>query len=65
MHVDEFSAKFKAKGAKFWATCIFDTINKFFDFLIDDLLKHLPLFPDVDHKNEVVPSFAPLFKSHY
>jgi hypothetical protein len=42
----------------------FDTINNFFEFLIDDLLKHLRPFHDVDHKNEV-PSFAPLFKSHY
>jgi len=28
-------------------------------------LNILPPFHDVDHKNEVVPSFAPPFKSHY
>jgi hypothetical protein len=44
MHVDEFSAKSKAKGVKFWAICIFDTINNFFDVLIDDLPKYFTSF---------------------
>jgi hypothetical protein len=65
MHVDEFSAKSKAKGAKFWPTCIFDTISKFLDILINELPKHLPPFHDVDHKNEMVLGFAPPFKSPY
>jgi hypothetical protein len=29
MHVDEYNAKFKTKGAKSWPTCISNTINKF------------------------------------
>jgi len=65
MHVDECSAKSKAKGVKFWSTCIFDTISKFLDILINELLKHLPPFHDVDHKNEMVFGFAPPFKSPY
>jgi hypothetical protein len=49
MHVDEFNAKFKAKGAKSWPTCICNTINKILDILMDDLPKHLPPFHNVDH----------------
>jgi hypothetical protein len=38
---------------------------KFLDILINEFLKHLPLFHDVDHKNEVVHGFTPPFKSPY
>jgi hypothetical protein len=64
MHVDESNANSKAKGAKFWPTCISNTINKFLDVLTDNLLKHLPLYCNVDHKIEVVPGF-PLSKPPY
>jgi len=63
--MDGFSAKSKAKGAKFWPTCIFDKISKFLDILINELPKHLPPFHDVDHKNEMVLGFTPPFKSPY
>jgi hypothetical protein len=63
--VDEFSAESKAKGVKSWPTCISNIINKFLDILIDDLLKHLFHFCDVDHKIEVVLGSAPPSKSPY
>ncbi len=63
--MDEFSAKSKVKGAKFWPTCISNTINNFLEVLTNELPKHLPPFHDVDHKNEVVLGFAPPFKSPY
>jgi hypothetical protein len=53
MHVDEYNAKFKAKGAKL------------LDILIDELLKHLPFSCNVNHKIEVVPRLIPLSKSPY
>jgi hypothetical protein len=65
MRVDEFSAKSKTKGVKFCPTCNSNTINKFLDVLIDEFLKHFPLFHDVDHKNEVVIGFTPPSKSPY
>jgi hypothetical protein len=55
MCVDESNVKSKAKGAKFWPTCISNTINKFLDILTDELLKHLPPFHNVNHNIEVVP----------
>ncbi len=63
--MDESSAKSKAKGAKFWPTCISNTINKFLDILMDDLPKHLPHFCNVNHKIEVVPGLTPPSKSPY
>jgi hypothetical protein len=35
MHVDEFNAKSKAKGAKSWPTYISSIINKLWDVLTD------------------------------
>ncbi len=55
MCVDKSNAKFNAKGVKFWLTCISNTINKFFDVLMDKLPKHLPPSYSVDHKIKVVP----------
>jgi hypothetical protein len=62
MRVDEFSAKSKAKGVKFWPTCISNTINTFLDVLTYEFLKHLFPFHDVDHKNEMVLGFTPPFQ---
>jgi hypothetical protein len=62
MCLDEFSVKSKAKGAKFWLTCISKTINKFLDVLTNGLPKHLPLFHSVKHKIKAVPKLAPLSK---
>jgi hypothetical protein len=63
--MDESSVEFKAKGAKSWPTCISNTINKNFDILINELLKHLPPSHNVDHKIEVVPKPTPPFKLPY
>jgi len=65
MFKDESSVKFKAKGVKSWPTCIFNTINIFFDILINKLLKHFFLSHNVDHKIEVVPRPTPPFKLPY
>jgi hypothetical protein len=65
MHVDEYSAKSKTKGAKSWPTCISNIINKFLDILIDDLPKHIPPFCNVNHKIKVVPRSKPPSKSPY
>jgi hypothetical protein len=65
MHVDESSVKFEAKRDKSWLTCISNLINKFLDVLMNKLPKHLLLFRSVDHKIEVVPRLAPLFKWPY
>jgi hypothetical protein len=62
MCVDESSAKFKAKRVKFWLTYISNIINKILDVLTNELSKHLPPSRSVDHKIEVVPRLAPLFK---
>jgi hypothetical protein len=63
MHVDESSAKSKAKGVKFWPSYISNTINKILDILTYELPKCLPPFRNVDHKIEVVFGSAPPFKS--
>jgi len=65
MCVDESSAKYKAKGAKFWPTCISNTINKFLDVLMGNLPKHLPPSHNVDQKIKVVPGLRPPSKSPY
>jgi hypothetical protein len=39
MHVDEFSAKSKAKRAKLWLSYISNTINKILDILTYELFK--------------------------
>ncbi len=65
MHVDESSAKSKAKGAKSWPICIFNTINKFLDVLTNNFPKHLLHFCNVDHKIEVVFGLAPPCKLPY
>jgi hypothetical protein len=65
MHLDESSAKFKAKGAKFWPSYISNTINRFLDVLTYEFPKHLPHFHNVDHKIEMVLGSAPPFKSPY
>jgi hypothetical protein len=59
MCVNEFNAKSKTKRVKFWPICNSNTINKILNVLIDQVLKHLPPFHDVDHKNEMVINFAP------
>jgi hypothetical protein len=64
MHVDESSAKSKAKGAKSWPTCISNIINNFFGVLTNELPKHQPPC-NVNHKIEVVPRSTPLSKSPY
>ncbi len=63
--MDESSVEFKAKGAKSWPTCISDTINNFFDILINELLKHLPPSHNVDHKINEAPRPTPPFKLPY
>jgi hypothetical protein len=65
MCVDEANAKSKAKGAKFWPTCISNTIYNFLDVLTNDLPKHLLLSCNVDHKIDVVPKSTPPSKSPY
>jgi hypothetical protein len=65
MCVDEYSAKSKTKGAKFWPMCISNIINKCLDVLTNKFPKHLPPFRNVDHKIEVVPRLAPPSKSPY
>jgi hypothetical protein len=65
MCVDVSSAKFKAKGAKSWPSCIFDTINKFLDVITDEFPKHLLLSCIVDHKIEVMFGLMPPFNSPY
>ncbi len=65
MHVDESSAKSKAKGVKLWPIYISNIINKFLDILMDKLLKHLPHFRNVDYKIEVVFGSMPPSNSPY
>jgi hypothetical protein len=65
MFVDESSVDFKAKGVKSWPTCIYNAINKNFNILINEFLKHLPLSHNVDRKIEVVLGPTPPFKLSY
>jgi hypothetical protein len=65
MLVDEYDAKSKTKGVKSWPTCIFDTIYKCLDVLMDDFLKHLHLSHNFNHKIKVVFGLAPPSKSPY
>jgi hypothetical protein len=65
MFVEKSTIEFKAKRAKSWPTCISNTINKLFDILINEFLKHLPPSHNVDHKIEAVPRPTPPFKLPY
>ncbi len=63
MHVDEFSAKSKAKWAKPWPTYMSNTTNNFLDILTDELPKHLLPSCNVDNKIELVLRTTPPSKS--
>jgi hypothetical protein len=63
--MDESSVKFKPKRVNSWPPCISNTINSFFDILINEILKHLPPSHNVNHKIEMVHGPTPPFKLSY
>jgi len=54
MSLKVYQRKPKPQEARKPFVCILDSLNNFFEFLIDELLDALPLCKEVDHKIKMV-----------